>query len=59
MYDQEGSWGVGAKKWAMLKIIELTMKYSSAKEFCQYVEEQWLFKVHMWVVGYRELPYIG
>ena len=43
----------------MLKIMDLTTKYPSAKEFWQYVEEQWLFKAHMWVVSYRGLPYAG
>ena len=43
------------KKWAMLKITDLIMKNPLAKELWQYVE-QWLFKAHMWVVGYRELP---
>ena len=59
MYDPEGARGTDAERWAMLKILDLTAKYLSAKEFWQYVEEQWLFKAHMWVVGYRELPYTG
>ena len=57
MYDPEGPWGTDAERWAMLKILDLTAKYPSAKEFWQYVEEQWLFKAHMWVGGYKELPY--
>ena len=59
MYDQEGPRGADAERWAMLKIMDLTMKYLCAKDFWQYVKEQWLFKAHMWVVGYRELPYAG
>ena len=59
MYDLEGPRGTDVERWAMLKILDLTAKYPSAKEFLQYVEEQWLFKAHMWMVGYRELPYNG
>ena len=43
----------------MFKIMELSRKYPSAQDFWQYVEDQWLYKVHMWVVGSRELPYAG
>ena len=47
MYDQKGPWGPHVERWAMQKIIDLTMKYPYAKEFWQYIEEQWLFKTHM------------
>ena len=39
MYDREGPWGADAERWAMLKIMDLTMKYLCAKEFWQYLEE--------------------
>ena len=59
MYDREGPRGLDAKPWAMLKIMHLTKKYPLAMEFWRYVEEQWLFRAYMWVVGYRKLPYAG
>ena len=43
----------------MLRIIDLSLKYPLATDFWRYVEEQWLFKAYMWVVGYRELLYVG
>ena len=57
MYDREGPRGADAEPWAMLRIMVLAKKYPVAVEFWQYVEEQWLYRAHMWVVGYRELPY--
>ena len=58
MYDRKGPRGADAKPWAMLKIMDL-MKYLLATDFWCYVEDQWLFQTHMWIVGYRELPYTG
>ena len=57
MYDREGTQGANAKLWAMLKILNLMKKYPLATDFWRYVEEQWLFRTHMWVMGYKELPY--
>ena len=59
MYNREGPQGVDAKPWVMLKIMHLMKKYPLAIDFWRYVEEQWLFWAHMWVVGYRELLYAG
>ena len=59
MYDRDGPRGLDAEPWAMLKIMHLSKKYPLAMEFWRYMEEQWLFRAHMWVVGYRELPYAG
>ena len=41
----------------MLKIMHLNKKYLLATDFWHYVEDQSLFRMHMWVVGYKELPY--
>ena len=57
MYDREGPRGVDAKPWAMLKILNLMKKYPLAIDFWCYVEEQWLFWMHMWLMGYKGLPY--
>ena len=57
MYDREGPRGADAKHWAMLKLLNSMKKYLVATDFWRYVEEQWLFQIDMWVVGYRELPY--
>ena len=59
MYDREGPRGADAKPWAMLKILNLMKKYPLATDFWHYVEEQWLFWMHMWIVGYKELHYAG
>ena len=57
MYNREGPRGADVEPWAMLRIMLLAKKYPVAAEFWRYVEEQWLYRAHMWVVGYRELPY--
>ena len=59
MYDREGPRGPDAQPWAMLKIMDLMKKYLLATNFWRYLEDQWLFWTHMWVVGYRKLPYVG
>ena len=59
MYDREGPRGADAEPWAMLKIMHLTRKYVLASKFWRYMEDQWLFRAHMWVVAYNELLYAG
>ena len=59
MYVREGPRGADVEPWAMVKIMHLTKKYLLATDFWCYVEDQWLFWAHMWVVGYMELPYAG
>ena len=59
MYNRDGPRGADAEPWAMLRILVLAKKYPVAAEYWRYVEEQWLYRAHMWVVGYRELPYAG
>jgi hypothetical protein len=59
MYDRSGPGGDATTAWATQKLEELQCSFPAAKEFWDYVKEQWLPKVHMWVVGYRNLPYAG
>ena len=56
MYDRTGPAGEDATAWAVQKLQELEISYPAANEFWDYVRQQWLPKVHMWVVGYRNLP---
>lgn len=57
MYDKAGPHGEEAKTWAMAKLVAVTLKYPQAQEFETYIEDNWLFRAHMWVVGYRTMPY--
>ena len=41
------------------KLDALRAKYPQENEFWDYMTSQWGKKVHMWVVGYRNLPYAG
>ena len=59
MYDRTSPAGGESKSWAELKIDELEKKYPQESEFWEYMRMQWLDKVHMWVVGYRNLKYCG
>lgn len=35
----------------------ITSKYHATDVFWKYMEENWQHKIHMWVVGCRNLPY--
>ena len=59
MYDRTSPPGDDSKSWAELKIDELEKKFPQESEFWEYMKTQWLDKVHMWVVGYRNLSYCG
>jgi hypothetical protein len=59
MYDRTGPTGLAASDWALWKLQQLQFMHPAANEFWDYVREQWLPKVHMWVVGSRNLPYTG
>ena len=59
MYDRTSPAGGESKSWAELKIDELEKKYPQESELWEYMRMQWLDKVHMWVVGYRNLKYCG
>jgi len=34
-------------------------EYPTVVEFWEYVRQQWLPKVHMWMVGFKNHPYAG
>lgn len=59
MYDKDSRSGPESAAWAKEKFEALGKRYPSEKEFWEYMEGQWLHKVHMWVVGYRNLPAAG
>ena len=59
MYDRQSSPGDEGRVWADNKIEELEKKYPQEAEFWEYMRKQWLDKVHMWVVGYRNMDYCG
>ena len=59
MYDRSSPPGAEGKDWAKKKLEELEKKYPKENEFWAYMKEQWLDKVHMWVVGFRNLNYCG
>lgn len=59
MYDRTSPSGPGSQTWAATRIDDLSRKYPMEVEFWEYMKVQWLKKVHMWVVGYRNLPYAG
>jgi hypothetical protein len=47
MYDKVGPFGVGIKTWATGKLRSLTFKYLTTNAFWDYMEENYLFKIHM------------
>ena len=59
MYDKTSPSGFESTSWAKDKLDELSKKYPEDKEFWDYMQKQWQNKAHMWVVGYRNLPYAG
>ena len=59
MYDQSSPTGPNSETWANDKLNALRAKYPREKEFWDYMTSQWGKKIHMWVVGYRNLPYAG
>lgn len=59
MYDRTSPSGTASQTWAKDRLEALCKKYPREKDFWNYMEAQWLNKVHMWVVGYRNLPYAG
>ena len=59
MYDRSAPEGPEGKDWAKERIEELRKKYPQEEEFWEYMENHWLDKVHMWVVGFRKLKYCG
>ena len=59
MYDMTSPSGFESTTWAKDKLDELSKKYPEEKDFWDYMQKQWQPKAHMWVVGYRNLPYAG
>jgi hypothetical protein len=59
MYDTSGPTGDGAVPWAIQMLNNLEIKFPMYPQFWEYMRTQWLNKVHMWVVGYRNLCYAG
>ena len=59
MYDKSGPSGNDATFWAIQKLQILENKYPRQVEFWNYVKLQWLVKVHMWIVGFKNLPHAG
>ena len=59
MYDRSAPEGPEGKDWAARRIQDLQKKYPEEEEFWEYMKTQWLDKVHMWVVGFRNLKYCG
>ena len=59
MYDKTSPSGFESTSWAKDKLDELSNKYPEEKELWDYMQKQWQNKAHMWVVGYRNLPYAG
>lgn len=59
MYDRSSPPGEEGKAWAQHRIEELAKKYPGEVDFWDYVRTQWIDKVHMWVVGFRNLSYCG
>jgi hypothetical protein len=59
MCDKDGPSGAGAKMWAMNRLQYITSKYPTTNVFWKYMEENWQHKIHMWVVRFWNLPYVG
>jgi len=59
MYDRDGPFGVGVKMWTMNRLHYIICKYPIANVFWKYMEENYQHKIHMWVVGFQNLPYVG
>ena len=59
MYDRTGPSGDAAVPWATEKLAQLEEKFPLYPDFWEYMRSQWLNKVHMWVVGFRDLSYAG
>ena len=59
MYDKTSPGDSKSATWASEKLQELSKKYPKHKDFWDYMIKQWQDKAHMWVVGYRNLPYAG
>jgi hypothetical protein len=48
-----------ATEWAQQVLGTLRKTYPNEKPFWDYMDTQWGNKVHMWVVGYRNMKYAG
>lgn len=59
MYDRSSPPGEEGKAWAQQRIEELAKKYPGGVHLWDYIRTQWIDKVHMWVVGFRNLSYCG
>jgi hypothetical protein len=57
MYDMEGPPYSVAKPWATIQLITLSLSLPQAQTLWDYIEDQWLFKAHMWVVVYQNIFY--
>jgi hypothetical protein len=59
MYDRGGPFRACVEMWAMNRLQCITGKYHVANVFWKYMEENWQHKIHMRVVRFRNLPYVG
>jgi len=59
MYDKDDPSRTRVEMWAMHMLQYITSKYLASIVFWKYMEENWQHKTHMWVVGFRNLPYVG
>ena len=59
MYDTKCPRGDGMGPWAIRQLSALRDNFPIVSNFWAYFNKQWEDKTHMWVVGHRNLPYVG
>jgi hypothetical protein len=43
----------------MNRLQSITNKYLVINVFWKYMDKNFWYKIHMWVVGFQNLPYVG
>ena len=59
MYDTKCPPGDEIGPWAIRQLNNLRDSFPIVSTFWAYFDKQWAEKTHMWVVGHRNLPYVG
>ncbi len=59
MYNKNAPEDEEMDVWAKSKLERMVNNLFATKAFWLYVKFEWLPKIGMWVVGYRNLPYLG
>jgi hypothetical protein len=59
MYTTDGNKGNNTVAQAQQKFDDLKLQFPQALEFFVYFEKQWMPKMCMWVIGFRNVPHAG